>query len=101
MLLALAVFAQGDGAVQLADALVFHTRTVRIEVDHVHGTDRCHAERCELGVPIASPPPITQPDVGDRFAVVYRRADPPAPTNPPRTLALTSPLGSRAPPSQA
>ena len=100
-LLALTLFAQGDGAMQLADALVFHTRTAHIEVAHVSAGDRCHSERCELGAPYASPPPIIPPEAGDRFAAVYRRAEPVAPAAPPRTLLRASPLGSRAPPFPA
>jgi hypothetical protein len=100
-LLALALFATSDGGAQLLDAVVYHSHPVKAETTRLNAGDHCHAENCELGAPIASPPPLTPPDVGDRFEPVYRRAVAVVPADAPRTTRPAVPLGSRAPPLQS
>jgi hypothetical protein len=97
-LLSLALFVTSGGGAQLLDAIVFHSGPVGVDVARVNAGDHCHAERCELGAPIASPPPLAPP-VGDG------RAEPPtnrvtglAPADAPRSTVVAGPLGSRAPP---
>ena len=69
-IVALALFATSDGGAQLLDALVFHSRPERPDVARLNSGDHCHAERCELGAPIASPPPLT-------LAIGVGRLEPP------------------------
>ncbi|HEY4099775.1 MAG TPA: hypothetical protein VGM20_02735 [Gemmatimonadales bacterium] len=98
-LAAILLFAGSDGAPQLADALLFHTgRQYHTEIVGVDDGQHCHAERCDLGATIASPPPLAPPDLGDRFEFVSFRVAFVSPTNPPRRCLHSAPVGSRAPP---
>ena len=102
-LLAVALFATSDGGAQLLDAVVFHSHPAQAGAEgaRLNAGDHCHAERCELGVPITSPPPITPPDVGDRFEPLYRRTVAVIPADAPRITVVTAPLGPRAPPAES
>lgn len=67
--LALVLFSTSGGAEQLADAILFHGRVTAAEPVRVNSGDHCHAEQCDLGVPIATPPPV-EPRLADgRFAL--------------------------------
>jgi hypothetical protein len=95
---ALTLLTMSGGGVQLADALVFHSGVARADVARVNAGDHCHAERCELGAPIASPPPLAPP-VGDgRVEPPSSRVTALAPADAPRSAVVAGPLGSRAPP---
>ncbi|HEY4320786.1 MAG TPA: hypothetical protein VGM77_06340 [Gemmatimonadales bacterium] len=98
-LLAVALFIQGDGGAQLLDALVFHSRpATAINGPRVNNDDHCHSERCDLGAPIATPPPVSPaPSVHRVEAVVFQVAVV-LPVDPPRSVPSNAPLGSRAPP---
>ena len=97
-LFALALFATSDGGAQLLDAVIFHRHPAAPEVTRINSGDDCHAERCDLGAPIAAPPPVAPPNWGFRLEPAQRRIAIVAPADAPRTLLATSPLGSRAPP---
>lgn len=98
-LLALAMFATSDGGEQLLDALLFHGRPAASQdIPRVNDVDHCHAEKCELGAPIASPPPASPPDLAGRFETISFRVAVVAPSDPPRSAIANAPLGSRAPP---
>ncbi|MGH7523287.1 MAG: hypothetical protein ACREK8_03185 [Gemmatimonadales bacterium] len=98
-LVAILLFAGSEGAPQLFDALAFHSgRRYHAEVLGLNNGKHCHAEKCDLGARIAPPPPVSLPNLGDRFTLisfsvaVFGRCD------PPRTVPANAPLGSRAPP---
>jgi hypothetical protein len=95
---ALVLFGTGGGGDQLLDALVFHSRPEQPDVIRMNAGDHCHAERCQLGVPIVTPPPHA-PAVGDgRFEPPSHRTIAAAPLDAPRSAVVAGPLGSRAPP---
>jgi hypothetical protein len=98
ILLSLGLFATSAGGAQLLDAIVFHSGPVRVDVARFNAGDHCHSERCELGAPIVSPPPITPPAHGGRVEPPGRDVAAPAPADAPRGEAPAGPLGSRAPP---
>jgi hypothetical protein len=100
-LVALLLFGGNDGGAQLLDAVVFHRHSAPVEITRINAGDNCHSERCDLGAPIAAPPPVTAPGIGYRFEPVYRSAEPVAPADAPRLDLPAVPLGSRAPPLQA
>jgi hypothetical protein len=99
--LALVLFSTSGGGEQLLDALVFHSHPVKDVGPRVNAGDHCHAEKCELGVSISSPPPIAPPDGDGRFEPPTRRATAITPADAPRATLVTAPLGSRAPPLQS
>jgi hypothetical protein len=72
-LLALALFALGGGAEQLLDAVLYHRGVAPVEQARVNAGDQCHSERCELGAPIATPPPAEPPPVDGRLEPPVRR----------------------------
>ena len=96
--LALLLFGLGNGGAQLLDAVVFHGGPAHAEVNRVNSGDHCHAEQCDLGAPIVSPPPVDPPLVAGRFAPPTRLALVQVPSDAPRSAAPAGPLGSRAPP---
>lgn len=100
-LVALVLFSTSGGGEQLLDALVFHSHPTPAAGPRVNAGDHCHAETCELGVPITSPAPIAPPDGVGSFEPPTRRATVTAPPDAPRTTLATTPLGSRAPPEQS
>src|ERR1019366_407286 len=95
---ALVLFGTGGGGDQLLDALVFHSRPAGPAVVRMNSGDHCHAERCELGVPIVSPPPQAPAMAACRFAPPSRRTVALTPLDAPRSAVVAGPLGSRAPP---
>jgi hypothetical protein len=100
-LVALLLFSTANGGAQVFDALVFHSHPVQALLPRLEGADHSHADRCELGAPIASPPPVTPPDLGDRFEPRVRRVRVARPIVAPCPTLFTTPLGSRAPPLSA
>ena len=100
-LVALVLFSTSGGGEQLLDALVFHSHPTVPAGPRINAGDHCHAETCELGVPITSPPPIAPPGADGRFEPPTRRAAVVTPVDPPRTTATPTALGSRAPPLHA
>lgn len=95
---ALALFATSGGGVQLVDALMFHSRPEHTDVVRLNAGDHCHAERCELGAPIVSPPPPAPAISDGRFEPLSHRGIALAPVDAPRSTVVAGPLGSRAPP---
>src|ERR1017187_10074759 len=96
--IALALFATSGGGVQLVDALVFHSRPERPDAVRGNAGDHCHAERCELGAPIVSPPPPALAVGPGRLEPPSRRPIALAAADAPRSPVVPGPLGSRAPP---
>jgi hypothetical protein len=96
--IALALFATSGGGVQLVDALVFHSRPERPDAVRVNAGDHCHAERCELGAPIVSPPPPALAMGAGRLEPPSHRTIALVPADAPRSTVVAGPLGSRAPP---
>jgi hypothetical protein len=99
--IALVLFSTSGGGAQLLDALVFHSHPAPASGPRVNAGDHCHAETCELGVPITSPPQVAPPDIHGRFEPPTRRATAVTPTDAPRTTLAAAPLGSRAPPARS
>lgn len=95
---ALALFATSSGGEQLLDGLLFHRQPARPEMVRVNAGDQCHAERCELGVRIVSPPPLPLAMGDGRFEPPSRRFVILAPANAPPSAVAAGPVGSRAPP---
>ncbi len=98
-LLALALFGTSDGGAQLLDAVVFHSHPpAHADVPRINDGDHCHAEKCDLGAPIASPPPVAAPIALVRLELIAFLVSIAIPTDAPRSALASSPLGSRAPP---
>jgi hypothetical protein len=95
---ALALFATSGGGAQLVDALLFHSRPERPDAVRVNAGDHCHAERCELGAPIVSPPPPALAMDAGRLEPLSHRTIALVPADAPRNAVVAGPLGSRAPP---
>ena len=98
-LLAILLFGFGGGGAQLADALIYHNHPVPASPDaRLNAGDHCHSEKCDLGAPITSVPPVTLVSYAGRFALASRERLTPAPLDAPRTIVTIGALGSRAPP---
>ena len=92
-LLSLVLFVTSGGGAQLVDAIVFHSGPVRVDVARVNAGDHCHAERCDLGAPIASPPPLAPPIGAGRTEPPSHRITALAPADAPRSAAVAGPSG--------
>ncbi|HEY3934330.1 MAG TPA: hypothetical protein VGL65_06885 [Gemmatimonadales bacterium] len=99
-LLALALFGMSEGGAQMLDAVVFHRHPVsaQSEIPRVNAPDHCHSEECDLGTPLAPPPPIAAPIAISQFVAITFRVPLPSPVDAPRCSLPNAPLGSRAPP---
>ncbi|MEO5799663.1 MAG: hypothetical protein ABIZ70_04295 [Gemmatimonadales bacterium] len=99
-LVAMVLFGGGT-LVPFADALVFHSGTVRKSEIHIESRDaNCHVERCELGAPVAAAPPAEALPSPGRFTPVVYSACSSTTVDTPRDRAPVGVLGARAPPLQ-
>lgn len=96
--IAIAIFTVSSGGTQLTDALLFHNHVERPTVARWNDGDHCHAESCDLGIPIVPAPALDRAMGDGRIEPGTRTTPLRIPADVPIAALATGPVGPRAPP---